>query len=150
MRNSHLLKAVPCSHTYFSYNPTSLRHGLKIPLQGIRLRRLLSVQSSSSPYRSPPPSSFHDSSLIFSSRKSCTRQVVPPPKQSFKSSYLPQRAALVPIWRKGRPDRWPVFSRLERMKNATGGKKIPVIFFAERRSRLPTSLALGGPPRGMG
>lgn len=24
-----------------------------------------------------------------------------PPTQPFKSSYLPQRAALVPIWRKG-------------------------------------------------
>lgn len=77
-----------------------------------------------------------------------------PPGQFFKSPYLSQRAAFVPLWREGDPDRWPVFSRLERMKNATGGKKYPSDFFflisLFSAEGLPTSLALGDPPRGTG
>lgn len=55
----------------------------------------------------------------------------------------------MPLWQEGDPDRWPVFSRLERMKNATGGeKKIPVIFFffsysAARHRRAPNLIGPG-------
>lgn len=70
-----------------------------------------------------------------------------PPGQSFKSPYLSQRAAFVLLWREGDPDRWPVFSRLERMKNATGGgKKNPSDFFsysAVERRRAPNLIGPG-------
>lgn len=144
-----------CSRADVSHNPTSRCHRLKISSMRDSLETALKHSKLFQPTPEPGtwliPGFFPD--LHWCEKLPAAGGL--PPGQSFKSPYLSQRAAFVLLWREGDPDRWPVFSRLERMKNATGGeKKIPVIFFffipPLSTEGLPTSLALGDPPRGTG